>query len=257
MQQGIGTEGPLDAQQVAHFTRDGYLVVRGLFDATEMRDIAAMTAEVQGWPEEPGRYMKYFETAEGGRRVLSRIENFCPYHPGWDELVRDGRLQGAVSQLFGEPAVLFKDKINFKLAGAGGFAAHQDVQAGWDRYADLHITALVSIDAGTAENGALEMVSGAHDRGLVGDSWKPLTDEQIQGMDFRPIYTEPGDAVFFDSFAPHRSGPNRTDSARRVLYITYNGVSAGDSRAQYYADKRANYPPDCEREPGREYVFRV
>jgi len=249
--------GPLDEMQRARFARDGFLVVRGLFDADEVRRIREMTEEVQAWPEIPGRYMKYFEKGGNGERLLSRIENFCPYHDGWDDLVRGPRLLGAVSQLFGEPAVLFKDKINFKLAGAGGFAPHQDVQAGWDRYAELHITALVSIDAGTADNGALEMVAGAHDRGLVGDAWTPLTETQIRNMDFQPVYTEPGDAVFFDSYAPHRSGPNRSRAARRVLYVTYNRASAGDSRARYYADKRASYPPDCEREPGREYVFRV
>ena len=68
---------------------------------------------------------------------------------------------------------------------------------------------------------------------------------------------EPGDAVFFDSYAPHRSQPNRTDQARRVLYITYNTRSEGDSREQYYADKRKNYPPDIERNPDKNYAFKV
>ena len=56
---------------------------------------------------------------------------------------------------------------------------------------------------------------------------------------------------------PHRSQPNRTDQARRVLYITYNKASQGDSRSKYYADKRRNYPPDIERDPDREYAFKV
>ena len=49
----------------------------------------------------------------------------------------------------------------------------------------------------------------------------------------------------------------QTQTPRRVLYVTYNRHSEGDRRAQYFADKRAAYPPDCEREPRREYVFRV
>ena len=65
------------------------------------------------------------------------------------------------------------------------------------------------------------------------------------------------DAAFFDSYAPHRSHPNHTGKARRVLYITYNKASEGDSRQQYYADKRRNYPPDIEREPGNNYSFKV
>ena len=31
----------------------------------------------------------------------------------------------------------------------------------------------------------------------------------------------------------------------------------GDHRVQYYADKRRNFPPDIEREPGKQYKFRV
>jgi hypothetical protein len=42
-----------------------------------------------------------------------------------------------------------------------------------------------------------------------------------------------------------------------VLYITYNLLSAGDHRGRCYADKRASFPRDIEREPSRTYSFRV
>ena len=48
-----------------------------------------------------------------------------------------------------------------------------------------------------------------------------------------------------------------TSAIHHMLYITYNGVSQGDHRAQYYADKRANFPPECERQPGQQYAFKV
>lgn len=44
---------------------------------------------------------------------------------------------------------------------------------------------------------------------------------------------------------------------RRVLYMTYNRAAEGDHRARYYTDKRKSYPPDCERDPDKRYVFRV
>ena len=144
-----------------------------------------------------------------------------------------------------------------RLAGGSGFEAHQDVQAGWSKYAGLHITALVAIDRCTPANGCLEIATGIHDRGLIGSEWKPLTEQDLEGTEFAAIEAEPGDAVFFDSFAPHRSGPNQTDIPRRVLYFTYNKASEGDCLERYYADKRASYPPDIEREPGKEYSFRV
>ena len=249
---------PLTAEQVEQFRQDGYLVVRGMFDQDETEELRRWTAEVEAWPEEPGRYMKYFEESQDdGSRILCRVENFVPYHEGFSRLITARRMKLAVSELFGEEALLFKDKINFKLPGGDGFAEHQDVQAGWDEYASLHITAMVAIDETNEANGSLEVIGGMHRKGLLGEMWAPLTDDDTGHVPYQPVHCAPGDAVFFDSYAPHRSGPNRTDQARRVLYITYNRASEGDSRADYYAAKRASYPPDIERDPEREYRFRV
>ena len=98
------------------------------------------------------------------------------------------------------------------------------------------------------------MAGGYHDKGLIGEQWKPLEED---ALDYESIPTSPGDAVFFDSFAPHRSGPNLTNKQRRVLYVTYNAAAEGNHRRQYYDDKRLSYPPDIEREAGKEYIFRV
>jgi 2-aminoethylphosphonate dioxygenase len=246
----------LSKQQLSDFERDGFLVVKGLYNKDEMRDITAWTEDVTSYPEVPGKYMMYFEQSklDASDRILSRMEDFEPYHDGFSQLFNDERMKGGISQLFNEEAVLYKDKINFKMPGGDGFKAHQDVQAGWDRYAKLHITALVSIDATTPENGCLEMAVAQHKQGLIGEQWQPLDED---ALNYVSVPTEPGDAVFFDSFAPHRSEPNLTDKARRVLYVTYNRLSEGDHRRQYYIDKRASYPPDCERDADKQYVFRV
>jgi 2-aminoethylphosphonate dioxygenase len=251
-------ESVLHPEQVAQFHRDGYLLVPGMYSPEEIRRISDWTDEVAGFPEEPGKTMMYFERSQGdGSRILCRIENFVPYHEGFRQLITTRRMQQAVSELLGEPAVLFKDKINFKLPGGDGFKEHQDVQAGWNEFADLHITAMVAIDATNAQNGSLEMLPGMHQQGILGKMWAPLTDQDTGHRAYAAVHCQPGDTVFFDSFAPHRSAPNRTDAARRVLYITYNKASAGDSRAKYYADKRRNYPPDIERDPKMDYSFKV
>lgn len=254
----MSSERILNDEQVAQFRNDGFLVVRGMYSAAEVADIINWTDEVANYPEVPGKYMMYFEKSQAdGARILCRIENFVPYHEGFSRLITARRMQQAVSELFGEEAVLFKDKINFKLPGGDGFKEHQDVQAGWDEFAELHITAMIAIDETNEANGSLEMIAGMHKQGVLGSMWAPLTDEDTGHIDYVPVHCQPGDAVFFDSFAPHRSQPNRTDKARRVLYITYNKKAEGDSRAKYYADKRRNYPPDIERDPDKDYSFKV
>ena len=248
----------LSKEQIEQFHRDGFLVVRGMYNDEEMKEISQWTQEVATSPEKPGHYMMYFESSkQDGSRIISRIEDFVSFHEGFARLITRRRMQQAVSDLFGEPAVLFKDKINFKLPGGDGFKEHQDVQAGWDDYGKLHITAMIAIDETNAENGSVEMIPGMHKQGLLGKMWAPLTDEDTANASYQPVHCKPGDAVFFDSYAPHRSLPNKTDQSRRVLYITFNGASDGDNRAQYYADKRKNYPPDIVRDPDKNYAFKV
>mgnify|MGYP005811594565 CR=1 FL=1 len=249
--------GPLSARQIDDFHRDGYVVVPGLINGARMDEIRRWTDDVQAWPETPGKWMKYFEQEDGGPRLLNRLEDVLPFHDGFRALALSEELAGACGQLFGEPAVLFKDKVNFKQPGGGGFEPHQDVQAGWSRYASLHVTALVTIDRSTRANGCLEMATNFHGQRLIGAEWEPLTPEQLAGIEWQAIEAEPGDAVFFDSFVPHKSGPNHSPLQRRVLYYTYNRASEGDHLRQYYADKRKSYPPDVERESGREYRYRV
>ena len=255
-----GTMGAMsDAEARALFARDGMLVLPGFFSTAAAAEIARWTVDLQDAPEEVGRHWVYWENTRTGpvERVIQRIENFCPFHTGFDQLLRHDRLSAAVSNVLGDTALLFKEKINFKMPRAPGFTPHQDQAAGWSRYAPFFVTAMVTIDATTVENGCLEMVAGYHDRGLIGDLWKPLTAEQMRGMDFISVPTAPGDAIFFDSYAPHRSAPNSTTQPRRVLYITYNRASEGDWREQYYADKRRSFPPDCEREAGKVYEYKV
>jgi ectoine hydroxylase-related dioxygenase (phytanoyl-CoA dioxygenase family) len=245
--------------QIAAFQRDGYLLLRGFFDRDEVADITRWTEELAEAPEEVGRHWVYRETSllDPQSRIIQRIENFCPFHEGFDRLVRQGRLIETVSRLFGEQAILFKEKINFKMPGGAGFKAHQDQQAGWSTYAPLFITALVGIDASTLENGCLEVAGGWHKQGLLGDEWRPLDDRRIAQVGLKPVPTNPGDVLLFDSYVPHASAGNMTGSARRILYLTYNRLSDGDQRERYYRDKFAAFPPDVARVPGAEYVFRV
>ncbi len=248
-------DGP-DATRRAAWEHYGYLLVRGFFDAAAVARILALTEELQHAPEARGRHWVYHEASlvDTMQKVIQRIENFCPFHAGFDRLVRAGRLAGWVAGLMGGPVVLFKEKINFKMPGAPGFKAHQDQQAGWSVYAPRFVTAMVSMDSATIANGCLQMVPGRHRQGLIGEEWAPLDED---AMTYVPVPTAPGDMIFFDSFAPHASKPNFTGAPRRILYLTYNLAADGDNRARYHADKLAAFPPDIERDGSRDYVFRV
>jgi len=251
--------GPLDQTHLDDYACLGWCVARAFYPPAEAAAIARWTQEVTALPEVTGRQMVYHETSlvEHETALIQRIENFCPYHPDFDRAVREGRLIWAVEQLFGEAAVLFKDKINFKMPGGSGFAPHQDQQAGWSAFAPLFVTALVCIDRATPANGCLDMAYAPRLRGMIGREWTPLAAEDLVTFTLLPVPAEPGDVVFFDSYVPHASKPNLTDQPRRALYLTYNRASDGDYRDRYFVEKRAAFPPDVEREAGVAYQFRV
>ena len=254
--EGLPSRGRPTVAECKQMERDGYLVVRHFFGTDQVADLLHWTTELETAPEEPGRHWVYREDSltEPGRRVIQRIENFSPFHAGFERLIRDGALARWVGALMGGPVVLFKDKINFKMPGGGGFKAHQDQQAGWGRYAPIFVSAMVTLDPATLDNGCLEIAARRNREGLIGEEWSPLDES---GLELQPVPTAPGDVIFFDSFVPHASKPNLTDAARRILYLTYNLASLGDHRVRYYADKHASLPPDIERQKGKTYVFRV
>ena len=249
----------LDSAALEHYERHGWTAAPGFFSAAEIADIARYTDETVALPEAAGAHMVYREASllDPGVKVIQRIENFCFHHAGLDAMVRGGRLQRCIEQLLDAPAALFKEKINFKMPGGAGFEVHQDQQAGWSVYASLFVTAMVSIDPATLENGCLELAQAPRLAALIGREWAPLTAEEMRPFALTPMPTEPGDVLFFDSYVPHASKPNLTGMQRRILYLTYNRAADGDHRARYFADKRANFPPDIERRPGVEYRFRV
>ena len=252
----LGSDALLSTGHATEYAARGWTAAPGFFSPGDAAEIARWTDELVACPELPGAHMVYWETSvlDADVRVRQRIEDFCPVHPGFDALVH-GRLARAVAELMGGEVVLFKDKINFKESGGPGFEPHQDQQAGWSAYAPMFVTALVSIDRSTLDNGCLEMLDAPRVIGLIGAEWAPLTPEQLGAL--TPVPSEPGDVLFFDSYAPHASKPNLTRGGRRILYLTYNLASAGDHRRRYFEDKRASFPPDVEREPGRQYRFRV
>jgi len=302
----------LTPDQKKTFEETGILLIRAaqIWTPTEHKALIDSANLMDTWPEQAGKWMKYFEksllpvkdatsdvAADGspapgartvpaaavaaantaapaaaagttaaaappakteGKRLLQRIENFCQYNDGMNLLLNGAKLLGIVSELFGELAVLYKEKINYKLPGGAGFAPHQDISAGWWMYGQtLHISCLVAIDRAIPENGCLEVVYGMHRRGKLAPDWKEIPTETVNKLEWSSSPTEPGDVIFFDSYVPHRSGPNLTARPRRVLYATYAKLAEGDFREKYYADKRISFPPDIERDPSKKYEYKI
>ena len=239
------------------FRSKGFVTVRGAF-AEKANDISNEISVMHSWDELPGAYQMYFEKSiVDGSRLLSRIEKFVQYSELLNSIVYDKQLLKAISPLLGGDTRLFKEKVNFKQPGGDGFKHHLDQAAGWTKYGDFFITALISVDAATKENGTLEITPHTQKSRKLVSKWTPLSQNEVDSMDFEAIDLMPGDVVLFDSYVYHGSYPNLSNKQRRVIYATYASEKFGDIRDLYYLDKSKSYPQDCERNPDKEYIFRV
>ena len=215
---------------------NGYLKIPTFFSAEEVRDLQTWVSEISSWEPTEDKWMHHYESTPEGVR-LSRSENFVPYHTDMKNTVTSGKVLGVVSELMAESAVLYKEKINYKYPGGGGYVAHQDAPA--CEFVDYHITCLISVDSATPESGCLYFSPGRHKEGFIAlDEKGCVAPETALTMEWIAVPTAPGDILLFGSYIPHKSPPNRSNESRRIIYLTYNAKSQGDWRERYYADKR-------------------
>ncbi len=228
-------EPVLTDDEVAHFTEHGWLLTDSLGDLA-LSTLQAWVDEIAAWPDAGGEWLHHREMTDEGPR-LCRSENVINSHEGLRTLLTQGPMLAVASALLGEPAVLYKEKVNYKLAGGAGYAPHQDAPA--YPFIEQHISCMVAIDEANAANGCLEVVSGHHHELLPQDDDGCIHPEAVASMPWDVVPLRAGQTLWFHSRTPHRSGPNTSDKDRRALYPTYNAASEGDLRAAYYREKLA------------------
>ncbi|KAJ2455196.1 hypothetical protein EV183_000931 [Coemansia sp. RSA 2336] len=246
----------LTQEQIDSYHQNGYLKITDIYTAEEAEMLVKQVREIQSWPDTPGKWMNYYErNPKTGEMLLCRTENFTPYNSYVSQMVSGPRIMGVLEQLTGEKYVLFKEKINAKLPGGQGFKPHQDAPAFTHLGQAKHVTVLFTVDGSYIDNGCLEVVPGSHaDKSIIPHhSDGAIIDEWCKEQKWIPVECNSGDVLIFGSYLAHRSGENPSDSSRANLYMTYNPISEGDKREEYYKDKRKKFPPLNERVPGEDY----
>jgi len=215
-----------------HFLEHGWVLTASPEDPVA---VARWVDEVAAWPDDDGEWLHHRELTDAGPQ-LCRTENFVPFHEGLRALLTEGSMLETATELLGEPAVLYKEKINYKLPGGAGYAPHQDAPA--YRFVDTHVSCMVAVDDALVGNGCLEVVSACHDELLPMDDVGCIRADVVAALDWSPVEVRAGQALWFHSRTPHRSGPNLGTTPRRALYPTYNAAREGDLRDAYYEQKR-------------------
>lgn len=224
-------------EAVAHFTETGWLLTQTL-DHDGVAALRGWVDDIATWPEDGDGWLHHRELTDHGP-ALCRSENLVPFHDGLRALLTGGHLLDTATALLGEEAVLYKEKINYKLPGGAGYAPHQDAPA--YRFVEVHVSCMLAIDDANTDNGCLEVASAHHQVVLPMDDVGCIRADVVDSFAWAAVEVQAGQTLWFHSRTPHRSGPNNSAVPRRALYPTYNARREGDLREEYYRQKLAEW----------------
>ena len=221
------TYQPLDNDQLATFHRDGFIVLRELFDAEEIDLLGKIArADQRLAADASGR-----RDGEGGTvqlAVRNELEEDI-----YAAFVRCPRLVSTMEQLLGGEVYHYHHKMILKEPLVGGaWAWHQDYGYWYNNgclFPDM-ASCMVAVDRSTRANGCLQVLRGSHhmgrvNHGTVGDQTGADPERvaaALERLELMHCELDPGSAVFFHCNLLHRSDQNKSPDPRWTFIACYN-----------------------------------
>jgi len=217
----------LTPSQLTQFNEDGYVVLKGLFDAeeTELLRTAAR--------QDPSIATKALER-EDGEGGKSRITLWNDENEGVLSMYsRCDRMVTSAEQILGGEVYHWHSKMMQKEPFVGGaWIWHQDYGYWYNDTClfPLLVSCFIAIDPSTKENGCLQVLKGSHLLGRIdhirvgqqtgADPERCAAAERDCSLEF--VTMEPGDALWFHCNLLHRSDQNTSPHPRWALICCYN-----------------------------------
>ena len=240
------------------YWHEGYAIVRGLFGADEIGEIAIAVDQLHAEGVKHGRSFRhgnlFYNVVTGqGTDPLVRMVQWPSYHqPVLNHVRLDARIARLLEPIIGRNLKQIINQVHWKVPGSlGDFAWHQDSRSrrpasAYRNLAASYVQTGLAIDPHTPESGCMRFIPRSHLRGDLGmDCSKKalgtaLNDAVLDAVGLSAsvavdLILEPGDLALWSPYLVHGSGTNGSDHKRR-FYIN------GYVRA-----------PDCDR---GEWAFR-
>ncbi len=220
----------LSPDQRAAYDADGYVIVRGFFDAEEA---ALLKRAMEQDPAIRGHFYNRGDN-DGGNTKMALWN-----HPGdsvYGMAARCLRMVDTMEDLLGGEVYHYHSKLTAKEPFEGGaWEWHQDYGYWYHNGClfPLMASAMIALDCSTRENGCLQVLKGSH---LLGRVEHRLLDGEQMGADLQrveeaqkhleTVYAEmdPGDVLLFHCNTLHRSDQNRSEFRRWTMICCYNAA---------------------------------
>ena len=235
----------MDQDAIAHYRREGYLVVPGVLDRSHVEQclfaLTALATDLGLQPGQPDRSGAFIAlepaadpavaTAANRTDLIRKFGDFIDASPALLRAAMSARLHTVLDALMGQGRVLLQEMALVKPPKVSGEKPwHQD--AAYFRGSDpnLMFGVWIALDPATRDNGCMEVIRGSHLHGPA----PHVPAEDINLCTIRPdrvrledrvaLPMEPGDVLVFHSLLHHYTAANRSDQRRRALQFHYHQV---------------------------------
>jgi phytanoyl-CoA hydroxylase len=241
--------GLIDAEQVAFWNANGYLLLKGVLDADE---IASLRDDIDRYADAQAAALR----AQGQQThdindadkitftkhivLKSALARAFVHNAAFARVARD---------LLAEDVRLYWDQAVYKMPEpAREFPWHQDTGYAFTD-PQHYLTCWVPLVDATVANGCPWVAPGQHLHGTIAHwwtdaGWRCLDD----AADAIAIEAEVGDVVCFSSLTPHRTGPNVSDAVRKAYILQF----IADPSMLIYPNHPAPIP---QQDPDRQFLI--
>ncbi len=234
-----------DDDYLGHYREFGYAVVKGVFDADELKELSLDFDRVRAQAlahRGSFRHQNIFFRVVPDR-ALGRIVRYVQWPSYFDNVLArfrtDRRLLAIIAPLLGVDLKQIINQMHWKPPGAemAEFGYHQDIRfrrprTAYRAAAQSYVQTAIAIDPHRRENGAMTLYPGSHklgeltfpERGRIMDRVK--SDADLLALDLDPgnlvdLILDPGDVAIWNLHTVHGSGPNTSRMDRRVYLNGY------------------------------------
>jgi phytanoyl-CoA hydroxylase len=227
--------GAVDDGAVARYREQGFIAVRNAFTPGEVE------SALEGLSDLIGGKVAGFQNIQFRADVRDRIDKlefserlnavrrllyFVDYEPRLRAIAHKPHLLAVIERLLAATPEMFQDMALIKPPRGREKPWHQD-HAYFELPKETRVAGLwVALDHAGIENGCMRVLPGWHKRGPFAHfqirDWQIL-DSEMTGLQAEraAIPLEPGGCLIFDSYLPHGTPSNFTDSRRRAVQFHY------------------------------------
>jgi len=220
---------PRSSDVKSQFDRDGFVVVRGFFDAGQVCEIQDELDRYikQVAPDIPQGFVMYEDTDDP--RTLKQLAHIGHYDAWFKRFLSAGRPVELAEVLLNGPVSLSElEWFNKPPQASRPTPVHQD-----GFYFKIEpkeaVTIWIALDKVDDENGCIRYVAGSHQDGLRAHQPSSVLGFSQSLVDYAPadrdrevpVHAEPGDLLVHHCLTIHSADANRSDRDRRAMAAIY------------------------------------